>query len=119
MKNTIVNGFTWDAASALQNARKSAKRGDVYFVAGCLTRIVSDVVQTLYALNETYFISDKRLSQVLERFGIKPENFAERIGGMLGNMECDKKRLEETLLAAETLLNDVIVFCGDSYIAKY
>ena len=53
---------------ALQNARKSAKRGDVYFVAGCITRIVSDLVHTLYALNETYFISNKRLYQDAERF---------------------------------------------------
>ena len=88
-------------------------------MSGCITRIVSDLVQTLYALNETYFISDKRLYQDVERFNIKPENFAGRIHRVLGDMGYDQPGLEEALLAAESLLNDMIALCGNSYSAKY
>jgi predicted nucleotidyltransferase len=119
LKKTIINSFTWDAAFTLQNARKSAKRGDVYFVAGCITRIASDLVQTLYALNETYFISDKRFYRDVERFDIKPEHFAARIHRMLGNVGHDEQGLAETIRLAEGLVHDVIALCGDMYKAKY
>ncbi len=54
LKKTIINRFTWDAQFTLANAKKSAKRGDVYVVAGCITRIASDLVQTLYALERDF-----------------------------------------------------------------
>ena len=61
LKSTIINSFLWQAAFSLENAKKSANSGNVFYAAGCLTRIASSLVQVHYALNETYFISDKRL----------------------------------------------------------
>jgi len=59
LKKAIIDTFTWDAQFTLANAWKLAKRGDVYVVAGCLVRIASDLVQTVYALNEEFFLSHK------------------------------------------------------------
>jgi hypothetical protein len=119
LKNKIINAFVWDTEFTLQVATKSAKRGEVYFVAGCLTRIASNLVQVLYALNETYFISDKRLYQDVEQFSIKPQNFAESLDHMLGDIGCDSKKLEETLSSTAILLSEIIALSGDRYTPKY
>ena len=79
LKNTIINNFLWQAEFALEVSKKPANTGDVYFVAGCLTRIASSLVQVLYALNETYFISDKRLKRDVEQFSLKPQDFGMRL----------------------------------------
>jgi len=43
-------------------------------------------VQVLYALNETYFISDKRLYRDEPHLTLKPASFADRIDNILGNI---------------------------------
>ncbi len=119
LKNKIINAFVWDAEFTFQVAKKSAKRGEVYFVAGCLTRIASNLVQVLYALNETYFIGDKRLYRDVVQFSIMPQNFAEKLNNILGDIGFQSNILEETMLNTKTLLNEVIVLCGDEYTPKY
>ena len=115
LKSRIINGFLWDAEFTLEVAKKPSARGDVYFVAGCLTRIASDLVQVLYALNETFFISDKRMYRDEQTFKIKPDSFSERINNILGNMGCDSKKLDETLSAAKILIGELVALCRDQY----
>jgi len=119
LKNRIINNFVWNAQFTLDNAKKPAKHGDVYFTAGCITRIATNLIQALYALNETYFISDKRIGRDIERFSIKPESFCQRMDNLLGTIGCDSEKLVEALSAAESLLREVIELCGDQYSAKY
>jgi predicted nucleotidyltransferase len=116
LKRTIINEFAWAAEFTLQVAKKSA---DVYFVAGCLTRIVSCLVQVLYALNETYFISDKRMYKDEEKFDIKPKSFSARVNSIFGAIGRNRKELDETLQAAEVLLDEMIMLCGDQYQSRY
>jgi len=119
LKHNIINGFLWHAEFSLEVAKKSAKRGEVCFVAGCLTRIASCLVQVLYALNETYFVSDKRLHKDVEQFSTNPRNFAQRLDHILGDIGRDDKKLEETLLNTKTLLQEVIVLCRGEYTPKF
>ena len=109
LKKKIIKDFTWSAQFTLDVAKKSARQGDVYFVAGSLTRAVSCLVQVLYALNETYFISDKRMYRDVEQFPLKPQNFAERVNRILGAPGRVREELEESLKAVEVLLGEVIV----------
>ena len=51
-------------------ARKFAIAGDVYHTAGCLSRTAAYLTQALYALNETYFISDKGALDTMRKFTI-------------------------------------------------
>src|SRR5947208_12883732 len=119
LKNNIINGFLWHAEFSLEVAKKSAKRDEVYFVAGCLTRIASNLVQVLYTLNEKYFINDKRLYEDVEQFSTKPQNFAERLDRILGDIGCDSKKLVETLLNTQTLVSEVIELCRGQYTPKF
>lgn len=119
LKSRIINGFTWDAEFTLEVAKKPATRGDVYFVAGCLTRLASDLVQVLYALNETYFISDKRIYGDEQTFKLKPDHFSERINRILGDVGCESNKLMTTISDTETLLKEVIALCGDQYTPRF
>jgi hypothetical protein len=119
LKSTIINGFLWQAEFSLEVAKKSAKRGEAYFVAGCLTRIASCLVQVLYALNEKYFINDKRLYKDAEQFSLKPQDFVMRLDRILGEIGCDSKKIAETLLNTHILLTEVIGLCRDQYTPKF
>lgn len=115
LKSTIINNFLWQAEFALEVAKKPANTGNVFFVAGCLTRIASCMIQVLYALNETYFVSDKKLKKELEQFNLKPHDFGMRLDRMLGDIGRDSKELSETLLNAQILLSEIIELCKDTY----
>ena len=92
---------------------------DVYFIAGCLTRTVSCLVQVLYALNETYFISDKRIYKDVEKFNMKPEDFSARVDRILGAIGSNREELSESLQAAGALVGEMIALCGNQYRARY
>ena len=119
LKSNIINNFLWQAEFALEVAKKPAHSGNVFFVAGCLTRIASSMVQVLYALNETYFVSDKRLKKDLEQFNLKPQDFGMRLDRMLGDIGRDSQELSETLLNAQILLSEIIELCKDKYTPKF
>jgi len=119
LKSSIINNFLWQAEFALEVAKKPAHSGNVFLVAGCLTRIACSLVQVLYALNETYFISDKRLTKEIEQFSIIPPDFAMRLDHILGGIGNDNKILSETLLNAQILLSEIIELCSDIYTPKF
>lgn len=119
LKQKILNAFLWDASFAYEIAQKSLKHGETYFLAGCLTRIASDLVQALYALNEIYFISDKRLYRDEQRFTLKPTNFTERVDAILGNIGNNQQKLAETLQATHDLLREMTALAGDQYSARF
>ena len=119
LKSNIINNFLWQAEFAFEVSKKTANTGNVFFVAGCLTRIASSMVQVLYALNETYFVSDKRLKKDLEQFNLKPQDFGMRLDRMLGDIGRDSKELSETLLNARILLSEIIELCKDKYTPKF
>jgi hypothetical protein len=58
-------------------------RGDVVFLAGLTSKLVHDLVQILFALNETYFPGDGNNLEFVEGFEVAPEDFAEKVGAIL------------------------------------
>jgi predicted nucleotidyltransferase len=119
LKSTIINGFLWQAEFSLEVAKKSANTSNVYFIAGCITRAASSLVQVLYALNEIYFVSDKRLKKEVEQFSLKPQNFVTRLEHILGDIGYDSNQISETLLNTQILLKEVIELCRDQYTPKF
>lgn len=58
-------------------------RGDVVFLAGMAAKLVHEVIQVLFALNETYFAGDGANLAFAEKFAIVPQNFALRVQAIL------------------------------------
>ena len=119
LKKAIINDFLWDAEFSLEHCKKSARRGEILTVAGCLTRIVSDFIQVLYALNEVYFISEKKLFRQEASFRIKPINFSGRIEPLLGKIGHSVKEMERTVSEAERLFKDVLEIVKDKYRPRF
>jgi len=108
LKQAIIKSFLWSARFTLDNTRKPAARGEVYMVAGCLARAIHCLVQVLYALNETYYISEKRLATDVASFNKCPEGFVERIYALLGMIGTNNVRLQEALMEAEMVYDEVM-----------
>ncbi len=106
-----VNGGAWLTIEG--------RCGDMYFVSGCLTRAASDLAQTLYALNETFFLSHKRVYRDIQGFAIKPPDFSARVDGLLSNVGNDSATLEATLDMAQSLVGDVVKLCGELYTPRF
>ena len=119
LKNTIVNDFLWDAEFSLLQCKKSALRGEVLIVAGCLTKIASDFVQVLCALNEIFFINDKKIYKQEKALRLKPDNFLERLNRILGQIGNSDIEMEKTLFEVEGLFDDFVKLAGDLYHPKF
>ncbi len=59
--------------------RSKVERGDVVFLAGLSARLVHDMAQVLFALNETYFVGDGQNLDFVAKFRIVPPAFAEKV----------------------------------------
>jgi len=59
------------------------RRQDLVFLAGITSKLVHDLLQVLYALNETYYPGDGKNLHFADRFAIAPPNLRGRIEGLL------------------------------------
>jgi len=83
LKASIIADSLWAAEFTLPFLRSYAATGDVYNAVGCLTRTVSYMTQALFALNERYFINDKRVIDELASFTALPSGYVDRITSLL------------------------------------
>ncbi len=115
LKKTIVNDFLWDAEFTLPQCKKAAHRSDALFVAGCLTRIASDLVQVVYALNDTFFVNEKKFSKQTTTFRLKPDHLTERIGELLVGIGKSSEEMSRNVSESETLVKETKQLAGDLY----
>ncbi|MEZ4660609.1 MAG: nucleotidyltransferase domain-containing protein [Caldilineaceae bacterium] len=85
LKEKIVAGSLWAAEFSLLFARNFAAQGDVYNTVGCLTRVASNLTQVLFALNETYFMRDKKVMETIAAFPIVPPDYVQTINRILAH----------------------------------
>ena len=107
LKQAIIQQCLWSTNFSLENAHKAANRGDIYFTAGCVTRAMSMLIQVLYAINETYFLSEKNLAKHTNIFKILPDNFLERVETILSTIGSDAEQLTASVTSANSLLQDL------------
>jgi hypothetical protein len=119
LKHSIVQGFMWEAQFSLDHCKKSAERGEVFITAGCLTRIANDLVQTVYALNDTYFLSEKRFYREEQTFAIKPRDLAARLADILGGIGQTRDQLLSTVSLLDGLFYELKTLCGDLYKPRF
>ena len=59
------------------------ERRDEVFLAGISARLVHDMMQVLFAINETYYVGDGNNLHYVEAFAIQPADFAARVRAIL------------------------------------
>ena len=121
LKTHIIQNALSMAEFTLLHARNFAKAGDVPNTVGCMTRVFHYFVQTLFALNETYFLSDKRVLKDIATFPIpkKPVNFGPRMSAILGAPGKDAETLGASLDQLTIVFAEVIACTGGAYKPKF
>lgn len=63
--------------------QSAVERADVIYVTGIVQQVVHNVIQVLFALNETYFPGDKNLRRSTDHFQLAPPRLGERLDSLL------------------------------------
>lgn len=79
LKQALIDRFFWEADLSLRIAEKGLKRDDVTYVAGCCFRSSMCILQTLFALNEEYWLNEKGALDLAARFALAPQNLRGRV----------------------------------------
>jgi len=119
LKARILSDSLWSAEFTLIHAHGFAASGDVYAATGCLGRAAANLTQALYALNETYFISDKKAMQQVAKFLILPAGYVEQLEAILGRPGNDSKKLSASVRSLESLWKQVVSLAGGEYRSRF
>ncbi|HEV8717106.1 MAG TPA: nucleotidyltransferase domain-containing protein [Candidatus Binatia bacterium] len=119
LKQAIIADSLWGAEFAFLFARKFAAVGDVYNTAGCLSRISGYMTQALYALNETYFMSDKGALDAVQQFALCPPGYVQRVTQVLAHPGETAEQLVKSINQLEAVWREVVHLAGISYKPKY
>jgi hypothetical protein len=88
------------------------KRGDVVFLAGLSARLVHDIMQTLFALNETYYVGDGQNLDFARGFQYGPDNLDERIRDILYPRQ-QENIFDEQYAAISSLIDDILKLAAE------
>lgn len=119
LKQRIVADTLWGAEFSFDFARVFARAGDVPNTVGCMTRIFHYLVQALFALNEVYFLNDKRVLQEIATFETQPADFAARASAVLGCPGNDADALSKSLAMLRGIFDETVALAGDGYRPKF
>jgi hypothetical protein len=115
LKHSIVQNNLWGAEFTLAHARKYAAAGDIYNTTGCLARVSAYLTQVLFALNERYFLSDKRVMAEIAHFPLLPPGYVENLTGLLAHPGETSAQLMNSYEQQRSLWGQVAALAGDLY----
>ena len=103
LKQATIERFRWEITFAIQNGHKAAQRGDVAYVAGCCFRSVACLLQTLFALNEQYWLNEKGALELAAGFARRPERLQERVETVFSRLAANTSSIVAALAELEAL----------------
>ncbi len=116
LKKSIVQQSLWAAEFTIWQAGKFAGKADMYNTVGSLTRAISNIVTTLFALNEIYPMGDKRAIEIIEQTKNKPINLSSKINNILC---CNKNSLEDNVGHLKVLFDETVELADGQYKPYY
>ena len=119
LKESVVANSLWSAEFTLAFARDFAAQGDVYNTVGCLTRVATNLTQALFALNERYFIRDKKVMASMADFALLPDGYVTRLNRLLAQPGATTAALAATVADITALWADVVALRGAEYTPRF
>lgn len=119
LKEKIPADALWSAEFTLMHAREFAKKGDIYNTAGCLVRAAANLTQALFALNERYFLSDKKVMETIEGFKDVPEGYTGKVASILGRLGKNREELTRSVEAMVQAWKSVVELTRGGYRPKF
>jgi hypothetical protein len=114
LRRALISRQLWEAGFALETALKPAARGDAFYVTGCLFRCAACLVQTLFALNETYVINEKGSIATVSRLPLRPDGFAETVNRVLARPGESPERLASSARVMEEVRAATERLCAEA-----
>jgi hypothetical protein len=115
LKQRVVADSLWAVEFTLLHADNYAAKGDVYNTVGCLTRCTTNLAQALFALNEIYFLTDKRALRTIATFALQPERYGERLCAVLACPGGDVTALQASVAAVRQLWRETGRLASEYY----
>ena len=115
LKRKAIADSLWAVEFTLLHADSYAAKGDVYNTVGCLTRCATNLTQALFALNDTYFLTDKRALRTIGTFALQPENYGARLNAILACPGGDATALPASVSAVRQLWREAGELAGEYY----
>jgi hypothetical protein len=119
LKQKVITDSLWAAEFTLLHARGFAAQGDIYNTVGCLTRVVSNLTQALFALNERYFIRDKKVLDEVAKFPGLPSGYIQQIKRILACPGRTAPELIKTVGDIERTWHSVVSLTGVHYEPRF
>ena len=119
LKQKTVSDSLWSAEFTLLHAQGFAAQGDVYNTVGCLTRAAANLTQTLFALNERYFMRDKQVMKTMAAFSVLPEGYVAQVERILSGPGSTSGELARSVSDLEQVWRSVAALAGDLYQPKF
>lgn len=118
LKQRHASGWIWGSEFTLSTGKKSVSSGEAYIVSGFLVRSIMEMIQALYALNETYFMNDKYVYRDIHGFTIIPPDFLARIDRIVSGGASPEQLAERYELAIQ-LQAEVRALAGELYTPRF
>jgi predicted nucleotidyltransferase len=116
LARSVVQDRLWSVEFGLTAfVQKFAASGNVYGVAGCLTRFANALVLVLFALNGTYLVNDKTALAEIEQFDLVPRDFGMRLAEILSAVGSSPEALNAQVTAMRALFDEVRMLAGSLY----
>lgn len=119
LRQRIVQDMLWGAEFSFFFAEKFSRYGDVPNTVACMTRIFHYLVQALFALNECYFVNDKRIAAELAGFRHTPPDFFGRAGEVLAHSGRTVAALDTSLRKMEVLFHETVLLADGAYAPRF
>lgn len=115
LKEKLVADSLWSAEFTLLHGRGFAGNGDVYNTVGCLTRAAANLTQTLFALNETYFIGDKKVMEMITKVDLVPPGYVNALTQILAQPGRTSNELQASVSAMAAVWQSVVQLTNGTY----
>ena len=119
LKQRIIVDSLWAAEFTLLFTRNYADQGDIYNTVGCFTRVASNLTQSLFAINERYFIRDKHVLDTVANFERLPADYIQEIERILACPGDTRNTLKKSCDDLIQVWQQVVTLAGDSYEPKF
>jgi predicted nucleotidyltransferase len=112
IKTGIVDKFLWEAGFSNSIAYKGLLKNDIVYTTGCIYRVISCLMQVIYALNETYIMNEKGSLANIDTFKIIPEAFKEKVENIFLSLTSDTKNMKNILDELSGVIKEVERLCS-------
>ncbi|MDI1455313.1 DUF4037 domain-containing protein, partial [Streptomyces sp. ATE26] len=108
LRESLVANARWEVPFTSSIARKGVTRGDAFYIAGCLFRVVGLLVHALHAQAGCWVVNEKGAVQAAGQLPTAPADFSARAHALFGALGATPDELTAAIDDADQLAADVL-----------